>query len=118
MYLLYFLYRSKSLDPARFEIVINNDRHLLLVTNGVTKGVTKWRFRDYGPRGRNHLRGPCLKFFVNQDYPSSPFSLKLLCPKGVFKSFPVISFQFFLRSGAPLGYQKCGAWGRGPLAPP
>ena len=55
------------------------------------------------------------KFFANRDYSSSSFSLKLLCLKGVLKCFPVISFQFFLRCGAPYGYQKCGSWGCGPL---
>ena len=76
-------------------------------------------FRDYGARGRNHLRGPCLKIFCfNQDYSSCSFSLKLLCLKGVFKCFLVISFQFFLGAGPLLGYQKGRAWGHGPPGSP
>ena len=58
------------------------------------------------------------KFSVNQDYSSSSFSLKLLCLKGVFKCFPVISFQSFLRCGAPYGLPKVrvlGPWPPGPL---
>ena len=47
-------------------------------------------FRDRGVRGRSHLRGPCLK--VSE-----------------------ISFQFFLRRGAPSGLPK--ARGRGPWPP-
>ena len=62
--------------------------------------MTSGNFRDCRARGQNHLRGPCLKIFANQDYSSSSFSLKLLCLKGVFKYFPVISFQFFLRCRA------------------
>ena len=63
-------------------------------------------FRNYGARGQNYLRGPCLKFFVNQDYSSSSFSLKFLCLKVLFKCFPVISSQFFLRCRAPPGLPK------------
>ena len=81
----------------------------------------KWRnsggFRDYRARGRNHLRGPCLKIFVNQYYSSSSFSLKLLCLKDVFKCFPVISFQVLVGCGAPSGLPKHGAWGCGPPGP-
>ena len=55
------------------------------------------------------------KFFVNHEYSSSSFSLKLLCLKGVFKCYPVISFQFFLRCGAPSGLPK--VWGLAPWPP-
>ena len=58
------------------------------------------------------------KFFVNQDYSSSSFSLKLFCLKGVFKCFPVSYFQFFLRYGALSGLPKVrglGPWPPGPL---
>ena len=71
-------------------------------------------FRNYGARGQNHLRGPCLKIFC---YSSSSFSLKLLCLKGVFKCFPVISFQFFLSCGAPSELPKVRAWGHAPWTP-
>ena len=75
-------------------------------------------FRDYGARGRNHLYGPCLKIFVNQDYSSSSFSLKLLCLKGVFKCFPVISFKFLVGCGAPSGLPKARGLGPWPPGPP
>ena len=58
------------------------------------------------------------KFFVNQDYSSSSSSLKLLCLKGVFKCFPVISFQFFLRCGTPSGLSKVRGLGPLPPGPP
>ena len=55
------------------------------------------------------------KFFVNQDYSSSFFSLKFLCHKSVFKCFPVISFQFFLRCGGHFCVTKSA--GPGAVAP-
>ena len=74
-------------------------------------------FRNYGARGQNHLRAPCLKIFCCS---SSSFSLELLCLKGVFlfKCFPVISFQFFLSCGAPLWVTKVRGLGPWPPGPP
>ena len=71
--------------------------------------ISSGSFRDYEAQGRNHLRALAWKFFVNQDYSSSSFLLKLLCLKSIFKCFPVISFQFFLRCRAPSGLPK--VWG-------
>ena len=72
--------------------------------------ISSGGFRDYG--AEIICRALVWKFFVNQDYSSSSYSLKLLCLKGVLKCFPVISFQFFIRCGAPSGLPK--VWGLGP----
>ena len=79
-------------------------------------GTTGPGARGPGPKS---FAGPLSEnFFVNQGYSSSSFSLKFLCLKDAIRCFPVISFQFFLVAGPLLGYQKSGAWGRGPPGSP
>ena len=66
--------------------------------------------------GRRSSTGPLFENFLLTKIILQVFSLKFLCHKGVFKCFPVISFQFFLRCGAPSGLPKVR--GCGPLGSP
>ena len=56
--------------------------------------------------GPKSSAGPLFERFLLTKINLQVFSLKLLCHKGVFKCFPVISFQFFLRCGAPSALPK------------
>ena len=62
--------------------------------------------------------GPGLKICCKPRLFFKYFSLKFLCHKGVFKCFPVISFQFFLRCGAPSRLPKVRGLGPWPPWPP
>ena len=62
--------------------------------------------------------GPLFERFLLTKIILQVFSLKLLCHKGVFKCFPVVSFQFFLRCGSPSALPKVRGLGPWPPWPP
>ena len=79
--------------------------------------VTSGGFRDYGARGRNHSRGPCLKIFLIAKIILQDLFIKIVMPQGCIQMFSCDFFSIFLRCGAPLGLPKVRGLGPWPLAP-
>ena len=75
-----------------------------------------------GGLGPKSPAGPLFENFLLTKIILQVFFVKFLYHKGILKFFPVISFQFFLRCGAPSALPKVrglGAWPpRPPLKPP
>ena len=70
-----------------------------------------------GP-GAEIICGTLFENFLSTKIILQVFSLKFFCHKGVFKCFPVISFQFFLKCGAPSALPKVRGLGSWPPWPP